>query len=124
AAATLKSGIAENYELTEALVHMMISRVREFTSLEQQNEKMFALGKLSAGLAHELNNPAAAISRAAALLQHQVQQLPHLFKQVSGLSIKEEKVAHIQHLILDKIQTEPSTLSTLERAEMEEEITE
>lgn len=123
AAATLKSGIAENYELTEALVHTMLSRVREFTSLEQQDEKMFALGKLSAGLAHELNNPAAAISRAAALLQNQVLQLPHLFKQVSGLSIKEEKVERIQQLILNKIQTEPALLSMLQSAAVEDEIT-
>ncbi|HEY2726199.1 MAG TPA: Crp/Fnr family transcriptional regulator, partial [Parafilimonas sp.] len=44
----LKKGIADNYELFEAMVHMMLSRVREFTSIQQQNEKMFALGKLSA----------------------------------------------------------------------------
>ncbi|HEY5368297.1 MAG TPA: hypothetical protein VIJ75_04830 [Hanamia sp.] len=32
------------------MVHMMLSQVREFTSIQQQNEKMFALGKLSTGL--------------------------------------------------------------------------
>jgi len=37
----LKAGITHNYELIEALVHMMVSRVREFTSIQQQNEKMF-----------------------------------------------------------------------------------
>jgi len=61
-AAKLKTGTGDHYELYEAMVHMMLNRVREFTSIQQQNEKMFALGKLSAGLAHELNNPAAAIS--------------------------------------------------------------
>ena len=48
----LKEGFAIHHELIEAMVHMMLSRVREFTSIQQQNEKMFALGKLSAGLAH------------------------------------------------------------------------
>ena len=36
----IKAGMADNYELTETLVHMMINRVREFTSIQQQNEKI------------------------------------------------------------------------------------
>src|SRR4249919_2007484 len=54
--------------VTTALVHMMIDRVRRFTSNDLQDEKMISLGKLSAGLAHELNNPASAASRSARLL--------------------------------------------------------
>ncbi|MCU7374944.1 hypothetical protein PEC18_29925 [Paucibacter sp. O1-1] len=50
----LRELIISHYELTQALVIVMTSRVREFTELEQQNEKMMAPGKLSAGLAHEL----------------------------------------------------------------------
>ncbi len=118
----LKAGICNNYELIEATIHMMLSRVREFTSIQQQNEKMFALGKLSAGLAHELNNPAAAISRAAALLQGQVKQLPQLFKEVASLRIKDEKVDRIHELITNKIQSEPAKLSMLQRAALEDEL--
>jgi signal transduction histidine kinase len=78
----IKEATQLHYELTEALVHTMTSRIRDFTSLQQQNEKMFALGKLSAGLAHELNNPAAAISRGASSLNAQIQNLPAMFKAI------------------------------------------
>ncbi len=119
----LKAGTADHYELFEALVHMMVNRVREFTSIQQQNEKMFALGKLSAGLAHELNNPAAAISRAAALLQTQVKQLPHLFKAIAALNIPQEKVEKISELIVQKINTTPTTLTMMQKAALEDELT-
>jgi signal transduction histidine kinase len=58
----------ECHELTSILVHRMIDRAREFTSNELHDEKMISLGRLSAGLAHELNNPASAIERSASLL--------------------------------------------------------
>ena len=51
--------------LTQRLVGIMSDRVRESTTIDQQQDKLMALGKLSAGLAHELNNPAAAANRAA-----------------------------------------------------------
>ena len=47
-------------ELTQRLVGVMSDRIREVTRLEQQRDRLAALGKLSAGLAHELNNPASA----------------------------------------------------------------
>ena len=51
--------------LGKRLVGVMSDRVRESTRLDVQEDKLMALGKLSAGLAHELNNPAAAARRAA-----------------------------------------------------------
>ncbi len=46
-------------------VSLLLDRVREMTRLEQQTEKLSALGKLAGNLAHELNNPASAAQRAA-----------------------------------------------------------
>ena len=56
-------------QLGQRLVAIMADRIRETTRMETQQDKLMALGKLSAGLAHELNNPAAAAQRAAASLR-------------------------------------------------------
>jgi signal transduction histidine kinase len=57
--------IRECPEITAALVHAMVDRARVFTSSDLHDEKMKSLGKLAAGLAHELNNPASAVMRSA-----------------------------------------------------------
>jgi CRP-like cAMP-binding protein len=54
--------------LTATLVAMMSDRVREGTRIEQQRDRLVSLGKLAAGLAHELNNPASAAKRATSQL--------------------------------------------------------
>jgi signal transduction histidine kinase len=56
-------------ELTTRLVGLMSDRIRELTRLEQQRDRLVSLGKLSAGLAHELNNPASAAKRATSQLR-------------------------------------------------------
>ncbi|HVO50418.1 MAG TPA: ATP-binding protein [Thermoanaerobaculia bacterium] len=57
--------IRDCHELTSILVHVMVDRARQFTSSDLREEKMSSLGKLAAGLAHELNNPASAVARSA-----------------------------------------------------------
>jgi len=68
-------------ELTQRLVGLMSDRIRETTRLEQQRDRLASLGKLSAGLAHELNNPASAAKRAAS-------QLRDILKKVKNASLE------------------------------------
>jgi signal transduction histidine kinase len=67
--ARLDDLIHECPTITSILVHVMVDRARHFTSSDLHAEKMVSLGKLSAGLAHELNNPASAIRRSAKSLR-------------------------------------------------------
>jgi signal transduction histidine kinase len=68
-------------ELTKRLVGLMSDRIRETTRLEQQRDRLVSLGKLSAGLAHELNNPASASKRAAS-------QLRNILKKIRDASLE------------------------------------
>ena len=49
-------------------VTLLLDRVRDFTRMDEQAEKLLALGKLAANLSHELNNPASAAQRSAVSL--------------------------------------------------------
>src|SRR5258707_2497196 len=62
-------------EVSKRLVGLLTHRVRYVTREEQQRKKLAALAKLSAGLAHELNNPSAAARRSAASLRDCLQRL-------------------------------------------------
>jgi signal transduction histidine kinase len=60
--------------MAQRCVSTLLDRVREVTRIEQQAEKLSALGKLAANLAHELNNPASAAQRSASSLFSELRQ--------------------------------------------------
>ena len=115
--------IREHHELTTVLVHTMTTRVREFTRQEQQNEKLMSLGKLSAGLAHELNNPASAMTRSARELKEHLSLLPENFKNVIKIQMTDEQVDHVNDLLFQKVEEYGNeTLTLSERSSREDEI--
>ncbi len=114
--------IREHYELTAALVHQMTDRARRFTTSQLQNEKLMSLGKLSAGLAHELNNPASAIVRSAQALQKHLQLVPESFKMVMTIDATEAQVDAVNDLLFNKIEQGEKEMSLMERTELEDDL--
>jgi len=86
-------------ELTKRLVGLMSDRIRETTRLEQQQDRLASLGKLSAGLAHELNNPASAAKRAAS-------QLRNILKKIrdASLELGKRDLSSAQKLEIEKLE--------------------
>jgi signal transduction histidine kinase len=114
--------ISTQYELTTALVHLMSTRIREFTKNQQLNDKMMSLGKLSAGLAHELNNPSAAIVRSAHSLGNHLKVLPEGFKEILKINITGEQADFVSRQLFDKVHKGLQSLSMMDRSEKEDEI--
>jgi signal transduction histidine kinase len=106
--------------MAQRVVSTLLDRVREVTRIEQQAEKLTALGKLAGNLAHELNNPASAAQRAAANLVEAVQaNRKNRFKLVN-LCLSEEQIERIEgweNKILTRPIPLPGALNDISREE-------
>lgn len=90
----------------------------------RQNEKLATLGRLSAGMAHELNNPAAAAQRGAAQLKNTFSQLQKIYFKLGEMHLSEAQVERL--VALDRLAqsraTQPLNIDSLTRSDREAEM--
>jgi len=110
--------------LVQRLVGIMSDRVRESTTLDQQQDKLMALGKLSAGLAHELNNPAAGATRAANDLIETLKELRAADMRLCSHDLtanQQESIDAFERKAIDHTAT-AKQLNSLDQSDREDEI--
>jgi hypothetical protein len=114
--------IRECSAVTTRLVHVMLDRARQFRSSELQDEKMLSLGKLSAGLAHELNNPASAAARSARLLNEALDEGEAAAQALGAARLDAAQLAAVANARVACAAAAPAALAPLARADREDSI--
>ncbi|MGQ0537720.1 MAG: sensor histidine kinase [Gemmatimonadaceae bacterium] len=116
--------ILECPTVTTFAVHVMLDRARTFNAAALQDEKMMSLGKLAAGLAHEINNPAAAAVRSAKHLADGLAQADAAARALGALALNDAQRATLDR-VREICMATPSaaSLSPIEQADREDAIT-
>jgi signal transduction histidine kinase/predicted CoA-binding protein len=110
----------------KAMLYTFTARLRSSEMILRQGEKMAQLGTLTAGIAHELNNPASAARRGAEQLQDAVQRLQETHRELSRFSlteVQEAQLAALDELALQRAR-QPVNLGPLDRSDREEQVEE
>ena len=121
-AALLPELVQKMPELTTRLVAMMSDRIREGTRIEQQRDRLVSLGRLAAGLAHELNNPASAAKRAADQLRNTLARMRNANAQLWGRQLNESEKARIEEVEASLLQSDGVVLDGLALSDREESL--
>ncbi len=107
-------------DLDPILAGALADRIRWATRTEQQQDKLTALGKLSAGLAHELNNPAAALKRTSQALRERLDQMPDRVHLLAKYDLSPNQLAFA--CAISETIDGHCRLSAMERSEREDEL--
>lgn len=108
--------------MTAVLVHAMIDRARHFTTNHLRDEKLVSLGKLAAGLAHELNNPASAVVRGAKLLTESIDASELAARRLGEAGLSPEQLTLIDEIRAMCLRAAPTMMrSVLGRSDREDE---
>src|SRR5947208_3585974 len=109
-------------ELTTRLVGLMSDRIRETTRIEQQQDPLVSLGKLSAGLAHELNNPASAAKRATSQLRTILRRIKDASHELGRRELTPAQKSEIEKLETSFTEPDGAPPDTLTIADLEDQI--
>ena len=109
-------------ELTKRLVGLMSDRIREVTRMEQQKDRLAALGKLSAGLAHELNNPASAAKRAASQLRDMLKRIRDASHDLGRRELSPAQKSEIEKLEASLVQSNEPPPDALTASDLEDQL--
>src|SRR5208282_175346 len=109
-------------ELAKRLVGLMADRIRETTRMEQQRDRLAGLGKLSAGLAHELNNPASAAKRATSQLRDILKKIKDASLELGRKNLTAAQKAEIEKLETSLIQHDEPRPDPLAVSDLEEQV--
>jgi signal transduction histidine kinase len=112
----------ECYEFTALCVHEMLDRARQFKIDDLQREKLASLGVLSAGLAHELNNPSSALARSAKELAARRPDLVTAARELGAAGLSAAQRAAVQALELVEDTAASDLRAPLDRADREDAI--
>ncbi len=109
-------------ELTTRLVGMMSDRIREGTRIEQQRDRLVSLGKLSAGLAHELNNPASAARRAVDQMRYMLAKMRRANFELWRQPLDDSAKSRIEEVEASLLQSGETQLDGLALSDLEEKL--
>src|SRR6202171_3131518 len=109
-------------ELTTRLVGLMSDRIREATRIEQQRDRLASLGKLSAGLAHELNNPASAAKRATSQLRDILKKIKSASLELGRRDLTAAQKAEIERMEASFVQQDVVPPDALTISDLEDQI--
>ena len=118
---TMAGALKDSYADLEQKVETRTKALRESETMLRQSEKMAALGTLTAGVAHELNNPAAAARSGAGQLETAIAQFEQAQSQLRLLeltSAQQSTLQRLTHEVLDRA-TRPPELNALARSDRE-----
>jgi len=111
----------EHLELTAALVHHMLDRARQYRSVQLNDDRMQSLGRLAAGFAHELNNPASAAARTARSLVAILDDEQRAARALAAARLSDEQLA-IVDAVRQECRPAAGERTSLEAADREDDI--